>query len=162
MRSRKRAAMLSLLLAFFVCVSLVGVTVVPASLMPCCCKFGATLEPSQQQVRACCLAKSGTSSVSGQLVRGSCCGSLKAAAVPSCCAQAALTQECGTCRCLEQAQIVALSGYSVWNASERVDMPSEIPDCARIAVFPDRGTTAATEHSPPGPPLFLKVCTLLI
>jgi hypothetical protein len=154
--------MLSRLLAILVCISLLGVTVVPASFMPCCCKVGVKLVRGHQQSGACCAARSGESVSTVQPEKRSCCSAVKAAALPSCLARKALKPECRTCRCLEQAQIMALSGHSFYQVCEKIPLLATISDCSSASVITERGVELGEDHSAPGITVFLKTCAFLI
>ena len=99
--------MLSRLLVIITCVSLVGMTVVPASAIPCCCNksmHSKKMSGAKAQMSPACLPESADKALP-------CChGKL----VKACCSTKVIRQKCPKCRCLEQLQIVALSGYAAY------------------------------------------------
>jgi hypothetical protein len=109
--------MLSRLVIIITCVSLVWATIVPASSIPCCCKS------IQANYREQC----GISGPSAEAVPACC--SKTVAKAPSCCATkpvqvscatGTLREECPQCRCVQQLQIVALSGYTAIETNVRL------------------------------------------
>ncbi len=109
-------------IAIILCLSLVGVTVIPAAYVPCCCKTSCKTTLNKQ-VRSCC--NSGATvvpAVPTEAKSRPCCGmASQSMSVPGTCpfsesAEACpnkvVKQECPVCRCLEQMQIVALSSGS--------------------------------------------------
>jgi len=109
--------MLSRLVIIITCVSLVGVTIVPASSIPCCCK----------SMHANYRDQSGISGPRAEA--GPACCSRTPAKARSCCStnvvQASCTKglvrgECPQCRCVQQLQIIALSGYTAIETSVRL------------------------------------------
>jgi hypothetical protein len=109
--------MLSRLVIIITCVSLVGVTIVPASSIPCCCKSvnanyldqNGISGPKAQTGPACCSAAA---------VKARSCCSTKV--VKACCAKGLVRDECPQCRCREHIQILALSGYTAIETSVRL------------------------------------------
>jgi hypothetical protein len=109
--------MLTRLVIIIMCVSLIGVTIVPASSIPCCCKSGHTNfqaqsripHPATEAVHACCSP--------GPAKVRSCCATK---VVQATCAKGTVRGECPRCRCLEQLQIIALSGYSALGTIIRI------------------------------------------
>jgi hypothetical protein len=109
-------------LAIILCFSLIGVTVIPAAYVPCCCKTSCKTVLSKQ-ARSCC--NSGATvvpAVRAEAKSRPCCG-MAAQAMPvagtcpyseseEACPNKVVKQECPVCRCLEQMQIVALSSGS--------------------------------------------------
>jgi hypothetical protein len=107
--------MLSHLVIIITCISLVSTTIVPASSIPCCCKSIQANYRTNVEFRA-----------SGP--QGPCCSKTVAKA-PSCCstnpvqascANGLVRDECPQCRCVQQLQIVALSGYTAIETSVRL------------------------------------------
>jgi hypothetical protein len=114
------AAMLKRLITIFSCICMVGVTVLPASAVPCCCR---------------------------QAGKPNCCEEHQAKALPGCCHEAReqtladeccrssvdqtnIDQKCPRCRCLEEMQIVTLSGYQAYTVPERPNfsaLTGEVP-----------------------------------
>jgi hypothetical protein len=109
--------MLSRLVIIVTCISLVGVTIVPASSIPCCCKSMHTNYRGQSGISdltaetgpACCsrIAAKARSCCSTNVVQASCSKGLVRA-------------ECPQCRCREHIQILALSGYTAIETSVRL------------------------------------------
>jgi hypothetical protein len=109
-------------IAIILCFSLVGITVIPAAYVPCCCKTSCKTVLSKQ-ARSCC--NSGATvlpAVTAETKARPCCGmAAQAMAVPGtcpfsesggACPSKVVKQECPVCRCLEQMQVVALSSGS--------------------------------------------------
>jgi hypothetical protein len=109
--------MLTRLVIIVTCISLIGVTIVPASSIPCCCKSAHTnfrgqsgiSHPATKAVSTCCSR--------GPAKVRSCCATKVDQAT---CANGTVRGECPKCRCLEQLQIIALSGYSALGTIIRV------------------------------------------
>jgi hypothetical protein len=106
-------------IALIVCFCLVGVTAVPGFALPCCCKK--LSKPAvAEKASACCKSKPSHHTASHSYKTQSCCasGSQHEAPAPlsdlgsdqSCRSGNTIKKECPICRCLEQMQIVALSG----------------------------------------------------
>ena len=144
-----------------VCISLVGVTALPASLIPCCCKTGGKMLHSPKASPGCCTKKAVSP----------CCRSMAAPAA-SCPMHAAqpqafsfgdsLTKNCPHCRCLEQMQVVALSGYSVHNGTATwTSVPMTDTPLSPVAI-PAVSVGSLPEHDPPGITTLLRTCTLRI
>lgn len=157
--------MVSRLLVILVCISLLGVTVLPASLLPCCCKFERATVLRETPSSACPLHTLNKPISTGPTARRSCCSALniqEQASTASCCFQKVLRGPCGKCRCLEQMQIVALSGYST------AQIPSKVLVVADAFVaapsFASRYTISVpvADAYPPTLVVILKTCTLLI
>jgi hypothetical protein len=94
---------------------LLGVTVVPGALIPCCCKSAIKIRAEHQRAgievggcshvpKSCC---SHAPKSSSPHIPKSCCSHDGTGTMPI----KTVNNNCGTCRCLEQLQIVALSGY---------------------------------------------------
>ena len=144
-------------LAIFVCISLLGVTAAPASWLPCCCKSKAKAGHVEKSGLSCC-AKKAQSASPGTLTAIHTCCSAKANQTASC-AKMALKKACPGCRCLEQMQIVALSGQSSQDSSAPVasfstDTVSLIPVEAGVS------ESLLTFSAPPGMSTLLRTCTL--
>ncbi|MFH1116480.1 MAG: hypothetical protein V1792_21415 [Pseudomonadota bacterium] len=164
---RKRVVMLKRSLILMVCISMVGVTVLPASLLPCCCKFEGD-KPAARGAPTCCPVHKAISPVLPQTPRqGSCCSeSLPVEQIdqPTCCSrQIGLQNNCGKCRCLEQMQLVTLSGYSVGQTAVRTPAVDEASVGLSLPAVPGRHII----HVGPGiyipkNVVLLKTCTLLI
>jgi len=112
---RERVAMLKRSLAIFVCISMVGLTAVPASWLPCCCKSKAKAGHIQKSVVSSSTNKARFSSP-GTLAAVHTCCSTKANPAASCEARQVLKKSCPGCRCLEQMQIVTVAGQSSYDS----------------------------------------------
>jgi hypothetical protein len=105
--------MLNRSIIIITCICMLGVTVVPAAAIPCCCKSAAPC------------AKHSSGKPTG--VMASCCSQMpvkaksccEKPAMKSCCAGKTVKAPCGVCRCLEQLQVLALTGYVVYDSTMR-------------------------------------------
>ena len=111
--------MLKRSIALIVCFSLVGVTAAPAFVLPCCCK-NLNKPPVAEKVGACCKSKPSLDTGVHSKKTHSCCATASRSEAPaalsdlgpdqSCISGNTIKKDCPICRCLEQMQIVALSG----------------------------------------------------
>ena len=156
---QRQGTMLSRSIAVMACLSLIGMTILPASVIPCCCKNKDNLaQGTFAHPLSCCEKSSAVRTATAGIVKP-CCAK-NSVDLQSCCSNRVVLPECLGCRCLEQMQIIALSGYSVDESTVRIPLLS-IPDMAstsdltsRIAANPTR------DEGPPGNPAFLRTCTL--
>ncbi len=109
--------MLSRLLTIITCISLIGVTIVPASSIPCCCKFMHANYAGQSDISGSMVETGPACCSRGAVKAHSCCSTNTAQAS---CSKGHIKQVCPRCRCLEQLQIVALSGYTAIETSVRL------------------------------------------
>jgi hypothetical protein len=151
--------MLSRSIAVMACLSLIGMTILPASVIPCCCKNKDNLAQGTFAHPLSCCEKSSTIRTTSEGTVKPCCAK-NSVDLQSCCSNRVIKKECPACRCLEQMQIIALSGYSVDGSTVRVpllsihDMASTPDVTLLIAANPIR------EEGPPGNPAFVRTCTL--
>jgi hypothetical protein len=151
--------MLSRTIAIIVCFSLIGVTVLPASIIPCCCKPGTDLGRAESShLRSCC-EKAPTVRTVAATAPKSCCTE-KAVDLPACCSKRIIKKDCAACRCLEQMQIVALCGYSVDQSTIRVPLVSMAALTSTAAPASQIAASVVTHEAPPGNPAFLEICPL--
>ena len=146
--------MLSHLLVIITCISMVGMTVVPASAIPCCCNRSlharevshsrAEVIPPvccperDTKVHSCCRAKLQTACRSDNFVK----------------------QKCPRCRCLEQLQIVALSGYASTESNTRVS-PAIVPTVTPMPFTGlDESAVGTALSDCRDPIVILQTCTL--
>jgi hypothetical protein len=127
---QKRGLMLRRFTAIALCFSLVGLTTIPAGYLPCCCKRW--VKQDARKKAPCCrhAAKLRTESSLFQKIahlgneprqmgpHALAGGTMSEHA--SCCAGKALKRTCPVCRCLEQMQVVALTGWSMGETDMRV------------------------------------------
>ncbi len=145
--------MLSRLLVIITCVSLVGVTVVPASAIPCCCNksmHSRGMSRAKAEMSAVCCPESADKA-------HSCChGKLETA----CRSKKIVRQNCPRCRCLEQLQIIALSGYAPTENNIRVSTVT----LATVAPMPftdfDKSAVVMPSSDCRDPIISLRTCTL--
>jgi hypothetical protein len=109
--------MLSRLVIIITCISLVGVTIVPASSIPCCCKSIQANYRDQCGISGL-RAETGPTCCSKTVAKAPSCCSTEA--VQASCAKGLVRDECPQCRCVQQLQIVALSGYTAIETSVRL------------------------------------------
>ncbi len=86
------------------CMCMLGTTMVPAYMIPCCCKTtydlsSSTNKTDTQAAPSCCSAK--------HTIKHACC---EGQSCPDTVVNV-ITEKCSKCRCLEHLQILALSGY---------------------------------------------------
>jgi hypothetical protein len=109
--------MLSRLVIIITCISLVGVTIVPASSIPCCCK--SMHANYRDQIGSSDLrAETGPACCSRTPAKARSCCSTNV--VQASCAKGFVRGECPQCRCVQQLQIIALSGYTAIETSVRL------------------------------------------
>jgi len=151
--------MLIRLLNIMVCISLVGVTVAPASMRPCCCKTMGKTAVAQKAPQSCCAMKATARNLCHPAAR-SCCSDHNVTKAKSCCSGNELMQERRTCRCLEQMQLVALSGYAVDDGSVRVPCTA----CGQAPMVqttqPQVRVSVVDRIAPPGGDALLQTCSL--
>jgi len=141
--------MLTHSVAIIVSLCMVGMTVVPSSLIPCCCKSN-SCSTDHQKVRAgCCSTGAGQGSELAANQRRSCCNP-EPVKTASCCTTKTIKPDCPQCRCLEKMQVVALSGYSVYETHGKTQ-----PAARTVAVADPLSVVAPTflrliDESPPG------------
>jgi hypothetical protein len=84
--------------ALTICISLVGMTMTPASLLPCCCKKRQPMS-ANAMAHSCC-----------QPQQAPACRMHESMASSEHCSGLLMTV-CKKCRCLEQMQVIALTAY---------------------------------------------------
>jgi len=149
--------MLSRLVIIITCVSLIGVTVVPASSIPCCCKStqanylnqSASSDTKSEMGPACCSR--------GAAKDRSCCATK---AVQVSCAMGTVREECPRCRCLEQLQIVALSGYTALETSIRILAVTVAAVASSAGIGPSDVAGTVSEANCRDIVISLQTCTL--
>ncbi len=147
--------MLSRFIIIISCISLVGVTVVPASLIPCCCKAKGS--------HNCVIERSAPRCPTGNMMCAmpvkakSCCSKTSS---KTCCPQKTIKPECPNCRCLEQLQIVTLSGSNDNEHTIRISAFAAIQSATVALVQIGVPTDSAVVTVSRGVPLSLQTCTL--
>lgn len=145
-------------IAIALCFSVMGMTVVPAKYMPCCCKaarrsVGADTAPG----RCCAMAVNTDADAQERGAHDSCHAMQARSARAVCCghAQASRSMKAGTvisgpchgCRCIQEMQIVALPGFAVTEKTYRVaeigvpvaEMPCLAPAAQWAGSLPESG-----------------------
>jgi hypothetical protein len=149
--------MLSRLVIIITCISLIGATIVPASAIPCCCKSTQANDRGQNGMPGA-RAETGPSCCSVTAVKTPSCCATKSVQVS--CTRGTVRAECPRCRCLEQMQIVALSGYSAGENSTRVPAVT----LAAVTPFPLAGSDSTVNLGPEAGSrdivISLQTCTL--
>jgi len=144
-----------------ICISLVGVTALPGSLIPCCCKTGGNMMNIQKSLPGCCAHKALPACCRAMAGPASCCS--KAASQPQAfCSEDTLTKSCPYCRCLQQMQVVALSGYAVHDGTVTWASVPMTETAAAPSVAPQTLVASFLERDPPGISTLLQTCTLRI
>lgn len=158
-------------LAIALCFSVMGMTVIPARLMPCCCKaahenlgkgsMGVSMSPFVLQTEE---------ARERQRSHPACCGKVTRAARNTCChsnsaanrsmeAGKALAAPCPKCTCITELQIVALPGIALSEKTYKLgDVAAVEP--APIVRQAERLAAPLSELSPPGIVLTLQTCSL--
>jgi hypothetical protein len=149
--------MLSRSIAIITCLSLVGVSLVPASLVPCCCKTRSVAQ-SVASLPACPKCPV-TIPAAANAAPAPCCAAAPSDS-PACCAKVDLKQNCPRCRCLDQLQIVALTQASWDQLSVRVLPAVEIGEVAGVDNPASDSFHIPNAEDPPGKIGFLTTCTL--
>jgi hypothetical protein len=161
--------MLKRSIALIVCFSLVGVTAAPGFALPCCCK-NLSKPAVAEKASACCKSEHSLDTASHSEKARSCCATASRHEAPpalsdlgsghSCCSGNTIRKDCPMCRCLEQMQIVALSGTVAPETSIRnsvgVPLVSAALSLSEIARVP--ATVADLECR--GAPIGLRTCSL--
>jgi hypothetical protein len=156
-------------IALILCCCLVGVTAMPAFALPCCCK-GLAKHAVVEKPRPCCESKSPQDPGSNSKKMRPCCAtgsghvgpvsSSDSASDRSCCSGNTIKKECRVCRCLEQMQIVALSGTVTPESDIRNSIG--VPVISTVFSSPDVAyvSTAVASSDCRGAPIGLRTCTL--
>jgi len=164
---QKRVAMLNRSLIILICISMVGVTVLPASMLPCCCKFKGAKMRAEDAPGCCALRKAGPPVLKQTARERSCCSARQLSEAPAqatCCSQqVSVKVPCGKCRCLEHMQVVALSGYMGGEVNLRTSAvhTATLPPSTLVSVDRRIASVIPDDYSPKNVVL-LKTCTLLI
>jgi hypothetical protein len=113
------------------CICMLGMTVLPAYAIPCCCKSARmscgkhSPEQPAGTTKGCC----STVPVKAK----SCCEPIP---IETCCSGKTIEAPCGACRCLEQLQIVALSGYEAYDSSMRTASSAAVTASPEVVCQP--------------------------
>jgi hypothetical protein len=158
------------IIAIALCLSVVGMTVVPAGYMPCCCKGARNILGTITVSSPCCQAAVKTEqTATQQSAPHSCCATPKDSPQTTCCGHSqsntsclavkVIEGPCHNCRCIAQMQIVALPGFAV---SEKTYRPAEMT--APVAELPsmtpaERWAESLPECGSPGIVITLQTCS---
>jgi hypothetical protein len=150
------------LIALIVCFCLVGVTAAPGFALPCCCKK--LSKPAvAEKANTCCKSKPSLDTPSHSNKMRSCCAPASLSDLgsdQSCSSGNTIKKDCPICRCLEQMQIVALSGTVVPEINIRnslgVPVVSVVFSCAGIAHM----SAPVADSECRGAPIGLRTCSL--
>lgn len=146
--------MLSRSIVIISCISLLGVTVLPASLIPCCCK------PGGMSLSAKMAAKCGAT---GKMMCGipaktkSCCAKDTS---DQCSPQKTVKKNCPHCRCLEQMQIVTLTGHNDNEQTTRISALAAVETADTSVVGIEIASDLVFVKDFVSTPLSLQTCTL--
>lgn len=145
--------------AIIVSLCMMGMTVIPSSLIPCCCKSTDCSALRVETRGKCCSAPSGAGL--GQIAseKRTCCSTDPVESV-SCCPSQSIKPDCPTCRCLEKMQVVALSGYSVYVSTEKTQPAFQTIAAANSLEFVQSASVRPIEVSPPGVDRLTITCAL--
>ena len=157
-------------IAIALCFSVMGMTVVPARYMPCCCKGARRTLGTEATHMGCCPASTKTDQTAEKRSsHHSCQASHKNSVAAACCGHAqanrpmvagqSFAAPCHSCRCIQEMQIVALPGFAV---SEKTYRLTEI--AASIAEMPtltpaERWAESLPECGYPGIVITLQTCS---
>jgi hypothetical protein len=149
--------MLTRLVIIITCISLIGVTIVPASSIPCCCtskhaNYSGLSETSGSR------AETGPACCSGGAVKARSCCSTNV--VKASCSKGLVREDCPRCRCVEQLQIVALSGYTAIETSVRLSAVAFAAASHALVVQPSYMAGLAPEVDCRDIVISLQTCTL--
>lgn len=157
-------------IALILCFSLVGATVAPGAYLPCCCKKAC--EPAiKEQPRQCCKTEPSLDPASRLQGGRLCCGthspqhtqsvsSYPSSEYKACCSSKMMKKECPACRCLEQMQIVALSGTPTGQATVRTSAVIPLTAVEFPTTAADPATELISELDCRGAPVNLRTCNL--
>lgn len=151
-------------LVIFTCICLIGVTLLPASVVPCCCTFMRAKMGLQSARSDCLLHVSLASAASTVPSTPSCCSgrmSVSAAAAP-CCSQSLIKQACGKCRCHEQMCVVALPACPSCQPLGGLPVLTARFDGSTSVALPEKGRLAGLDVGIPQTGVLLQTCSLLI
>jgi hypothetical protein len=151
-------------LVILTCVSLIGVTVLPASALPCCCTVMHAKMGRQSATSHCPFHMSSAPAVSTVPPRPSCCPGEASVgmAAASCCPQGLIKRVCCQCRCHEQMQVVALP--AVTSCELLGGLPGLTPGFhgPTSMALPKRGSRAGLNVRIARTGVLLQTCSLLI
>lgn|GEM_PF-910295 len=149
-------------IALIVCFCLVGVTAAPGFALPCCCKK--LSKPAvAEKAGACCKSKPSLDTASHSKKMPSCCAPASLSDLrsgQSCCSGNTIKKDCPVCRCLEQMQIVALSGTVAPEINVRNSVG--IPVVSAVLSLSEMACVSATiaDSDCRGAPIGLLTCSL--
>jgi hypothetical protein len=150
------------ILALIIAFSLLAVTSLPASVLPCCCKVRGTVTPVKAQANG---------DDAGMVIpqQGSCCKP----SVPVCCAATALAGDgccapresvkspCPACRCLEHLQTKGLCNPAVQETSADLGWMARTADASRyLDYLPDNASRNSAPNIPPPQHPLTQKCVL--
>jgi hypothetical protein len=160
--------MLRRVTSILLCFSLLGLTVLPAAYLPCCCKAAMKPKPlkvasccshykpqtqgcglvAQARTMACCESGVGPSSLQDRMAKGS-----------FHCAGKVLNKTCPICRCLEQMQIVAIAGSQTHETVVRVAAAALPSAVVPMSELPLKSVEVAPQGERPGIAVTLQTCS---
>lgn len=163
--------MLRRITAYALCFSLIGLTAMPASYLPCCCKNMRAPIP-EKKTPCCCQhgaqTMAGSSFVHRQMAsadvfgfNGSARASAMSANGGACCPSKALKKTCPICRCLEQMQVIALAGSGLTETTIRMSADT-VPTVDAPAISRPNASAEVLRLNqyPPGIMITLQTCSL--
>ena len=156
-------------LCLIVCISLIGVTAVPGFALPCCCK-----KPSKpavaEKASPCCESKPSLDTASHSKKPRSCCAGGSHHEAPaslsdlgsdqSSCSSKTIKKECPICRCLEQMQVVALSGTIAPETNFRNSVGIPLVSAGLSLLETVFVSAAIADSDCRGAPIGLRTCSL--
>jgi len=151
-------------LVIFIGICLIGVTMLPASVVPCCCTF-MRAQMGQQSARSACPLHVGRAPAPSTIPSTpSCCSGrmpVSATAAP-CCSQSLIKQVCGKCRCHEQMHVVALPACPSCQPLGGLPVLTARFDGSTSVAFREKGRLAGLDLGIPRTGVLLQTCSLLI
>ena len=151
-------------LVLSLCISLVGVSALPASAIPCCCTYKQAKVTRQWACPNC--APHDTKVIAGTSLPSipPCCAKKSSVSVPtaSCCSTTLVEHLSGKCRCHDLMQMIALTAcsscHSVMGTAPLVEQSVD----TGVVTASRRGQPAGLETRFPETVVFLRTCSLLI
>lgn len=145
-----------------ICVCVVGSSVVPAGILPCCCKAKAADGNGAFGSGSCCAPRTAAPLLDTYKAVNSCCGG-QVSRIQTCPSQSSFSPICPACRCLEQMKLVSLtSSATTEEASRTSQVAALLVDtlCFQVELRSQKAVSGAVLSS--NLPIILQNCSLRI
>lgn len=152
--------MLKRVFVITMCVSMLGMTVVPASWMPCCCKAQSKTSSANKPVPSCCIDKTVMNSSESEFSHRS-CHETGLNAQQACACGTIVRGLCGACRCAEQVQVIALTGYFTQDEITKDHLSPDFSVSERSMITSAASRFVYQDVAPPGMVSHLKTFILI-